>query len=57
MTLTYNFEFDRNETFVKVYFIDEMASVETAESLAQIGHFHRRSWATNLTKYIILYRP
>lgn len=48
MTSTYAFQFERHEVSIKVYFIDEKASLEQAESLAQIGHFHRRTWAVNL---------
>ena len=48
MTSTYAFEFERNDARIKVYFIDEDATIEKAESLAQIGHFYRRSWAVNL---------
>ena len=47
-TATYSFEFENDENFVKVYFIDDMATIDTAESLAQIGHYHRRKWAAGL---------
>ena len=48
MTSTYTFEFEKNETSIKVHFVDETSSIEVAESLAQIPHFYRRSWATSL---------
>ena len=52
-TITYSFEFEKDEKFVKVYFIDDKASIDTAESLAQIGHYHRRKWAAGLIEIMM----
>ena len=46
MTTIYQFEFDIDTKRVEVHFVDENKSIDNIEALAQIGHFHRRRWAT-----------
>ena len=33
---------------MEVHFIDDTYLIDNAESLAQIGHFHRRNWAVKM---------
>ena len=53
MTSIYSFQFEKDAFQVKIHFIDETKNIDTTEALAQIGHFHRREWASAIIDYMI----
>ena len=53
MTSIYSFTFDFESTKVIVHFVNDKKSIDVTESLAQIGHQHRRSWAKTLITQMI----
>ena len=53
MPPTYSFTFDDEAYTVTVQFVDSKKSIDMAESLAQIGHFERRTWARVLINKMV----
>ena len=53
MTSLYNFEFEIEDETCIVTFYDDKYDIIKAESLAQIGHSHRRKWALELVEHFL----
>ena len=53
MRLLYSFGFELEGTTCTVSFFDEHYNITDAESLAQIGHQHRRKWALEIVEHFL----
>ena len=53
MTSLYSYCFESSDGTINVHFVDVDQSIDSAEALAQIGHYFRRRWATRMIREMI----